>query len=123
MTEKSDLYYLVDANDTELGTFTTFEEAINNWEEGYLIRDLDGIAIYPEIKEDILITLAKGDKGNKVKAVQLLLIGYGFELQPFGADGNFSSLMEEKVKEFQESVNLEPTGVVDIITWNKMLGG
>ena len=120
-----EMYYLINNNDdAEIGTYTSFAEAINDWVEGCTIYEMDGTAIYPDIKEtNILTILKKGDKGDKVKAVQLLLIGYGFELQPFGADGNFGNLMEDKIKEYQESVNLEPTGIVDINTWNKMLGG
>lgn len=115
-------YYLIKEN-IEIGSFSSFEDAINAWEEGCTIFNEDGAAIYPETKSELLTVLKVGDKGNKVKALQLLLIGYGFELQPFGADGNFNSTVEEKVKEFQSQSELDVTGIVDINTWNKLLGG
>ena len=115
-------YKLRDRHEMELGTFTSFDNALRNWVDGCTIYDCHGVPIYPD-KEEILTVLKKGDKGSKVKALQLLLIGYGYELNPFGADGNFSQLVEDKVKEFQSSVGLEAVGIVNIETWKELLGG
>lgn len=123
MSDIKEFYLVEDNDDKHSDTYPSFSDAVMNWEEGYTVYDADGVALYPEKKDEILATLRKGDKGNKVKAAQLLMIGYGFELQPFGADGNFGNLMEEKVNEMKKSFCLDPDGVIDIETWNKMLGG
>lgn len=117
------MYYIIKNDDSELGTYTSFAEAINNWEEGYIIYDIDGVAVYPELNEtEILSAIFKSNKGQNVKALQLLLIGYGYDLSPFGANSIFDSVTEDAVKDYQTSVGLEPTGIVDIHTWKKLLG-
>lgn len=114
--------YLLKSDIHEKGIYPSFEKAIDEWEDGYTIYDSNGIAIYPK-KQEILMVLKKGDKGSKVKALQLLLIGYGYELSPFGADGNFNQTVEDKVKEFQESNDIEANGIVTKETWKILLGG
>ena len=61
--------------------------------------------------------LKKKMKGNSVKALQLLLIGFGHSCGNSGADGDFGSGTETAVKEFQKKHNLEVTGVADAATW------
>ena len=69
-----------------------------------------------------LPVLQKGSKGDSVKALQLLLIGYGYSLGDYGADSSFGSVTENAVEAFQEDCDLEVDGVVGPMTWAKLLG-
>ena len=69
-----------------------------------------------------LPTLKKGSKGDSVKAMQILLIGYGYSLGSWGADGDFGSATENAVECFQEDNGLENDRVVGPETWAKLLG-
>jgi peptidoglycan hydrolase-like protein with peptidoglycan-binding domain len=66
--------------------------------------------------------LQKGSKGDSVKALQLLLVGYGYSLGDYGADSSFGSVTENAVEAFQEDCDLEVDGVVGPMTWAKLLG-
>ena len=69
-----------------------------------------------------LPTLKKGSRGDTVKALQILLKGYGYALGIWGADGDFGSATENAVECFQEDNGLEVDGVVGAKTWAKLLG-
>ncbi len=70
--------------------------------------------------------LKKGAKGDQVKAMQLLLIGYGFEMKnggkTYGADGSFGAATENAVKAFQKAKGLGVDGSCGPKTWAKLLG-
>ena len=66
------------------------------------------------------VLLAKGARGELVRKVQLSLIDHGFD--PQGADGVFGKNTEAAVKAFQQARALEPSGLVDVGTWTKLLG-
>lgn len=66
--------------------------------------------------------LKKGSKGDSVKALQILLKGYGYSLGIWGVDSSFGSATENAVEAFQEDNNLEANGKVDPLTWDKLLG-
>lgn len=66
--------------------------------------------------------LKKGDKGNTVKALQLLLIGYGISCGRWGADGSFGDATVTAVKAYQKKRGLTVDGIVGTNTWNKLLG-
>lgn len=78
----------------------------------------------PEQKtvEIALPVLKKGAKGDTVKAMQILLIGYGFEMGSFGADGSFGGATERALVEFQKVTGLDPDGSCGRKTWTKLLG-
>src|SRR5688572_17018321 len=68
---------------------------------------------WPEVKV--------GDSGDAVKQAQR-----GLRRTPnttLVVDGQFGSLTEAATKEFQQSVGLQPTGVVDEATWNLLPNG
>ena len=67
--------------------------------------------------------LEKGSKGDNVKALQTLLIGYGFDCGKYGADGDFGLATDEAVKAYQKKNGLDVDGIVGKNTWNKLLGG
>ena len=70
--------------------------------------------------------LRKGAEGASVKAMQLLLIGYGYKMQnngkTYGADGSFGAATENAVKAFQKAKGLTVDGICGSMTWKKLLG-
>lgn len=66
--------------------------------------------------------LQKGDKGDTVKALQTLLIGYGISCGKWGADGDFGEDTYTAVRKYQEKKKLSVDGIVGTNTWNKLLG-
>ncbi|MCR5162127.1 MAG: peptidoglycan-binding protein, partial [Lachnospiraceae bacterium] len=55
-------------------------------------------------------TVRKGTIGEDAKKVQDLLVDHGF-MEAGGADGNYGSGTEEKVRQFQEAHNINPDGI------------
>ena len=66
--------------------------------------------------------LEKGDKNDTVKALQLLLIGYGISCGRWGADGSFGEDTDTAVRKYQEKNKLSVDGIVGTNTWSKLLG-
>ena len=66
--------------------------------------------------------LRKGSKGAEVKALQTLLIGYGYSCGAAGADGDFGNGTDTAVKKYQNAKGLNADGIVGANTWNKLLG-
>lgn len=66
-----------------------------------------------------LPVLKKGAKGTSVKAMQILLIGYGADIE---ADGSFGGATLRALKAYQEAVGLEADGSCGGKTWRKLLG-
>jgi hypothetical protein len=85
-------------------------------------------SVTPEVSREPAATvsglpmLQKGSEGSSVKALQILLNGYGYSLGSYGADGDFGSATENAVEAFQEDCNLEVDGIVGPMTWAKLLG-
>lgn len=70
----------------------------------------------------LLPVLRRGCSGETVKALQLLLTGFGFDCGKWGADGEFGSATEGGVKAFQRAKGLEADGVAGQKTWVALLG-
>lgn len=70
--------------------------------------------------------LKKGAKGEQVKAMQILLMGYGFKMEnngkTYGADGSFGAATENAVKAFQKAKGLSVDGSCGPKTWAALLG-
>lgn len=66
--------------------------------------------------------LKKGAKGNTVKAMQILLMGYGCYCGGYGADGSFGTGTESAVRAFQKAKGLTVDGICGPATWSKLLG-
>lgn len=66
--------------------------------------------------------LKKGAKTDPVKAMQILLIGYGYSCGSYGADGDFGSATDKAVRRYQTDHNLVSDGIVGPLTWNSLLG-
>ena len=66
--------------------------------------------------------LRKGSKGNAVKAMQTLLIGYKYSCGAYGADGDFGSATDSAVRRYQKDHGLVIDGICGPATWRKLLG-
>ena len=65
--------------------------------------------------------LAKGSKGDKVRVLQELLLGRGYDLGTYGADGDFGATTRRRVVAFQVVNGLTADGIVGENTWRKLL--
>nr|DAG39435.1 MAG TPA: endodeoxyribonuclease I [Caudoviricetes sp.] len=65
--------------------------------------------------------LAKGDKGDKVRVLQELLLGRGYDLGTYGADGDFGETTHRRVVAFQVANGLAADGIVGEKTWRRLL--
>ena len=66
--------------------------------------------------------LKKGAKGAQVKALQALLIGYGYDVGRSGVDGSFGAATDSAVRQYQSRNGLTTDGSVGPATWAKLLG-
>ena len=69
-----------------------------------------------------LNVLRKGNKGDQVKALQMLLIGNGFSCGSTGADGDFGSNTDTALRNYQKKNGLVVDGIAGQKTWGKLLG-
>ena len=65
-------------------------------------------------------TLKKGIDGEDVKQMQEALDSLGYDLGEPGVDGIFGDITENALKAFQNNHNLEPTGILDPETLEKI---
>lgn len=70
-------------------------------------------AVFPQI--------SKGEKGDKVRVMQELLRGKGYDLGTYGADGDFGGATRGAVIAFQVRNHLGADGIVGKNTWRKLL--
>ena len=66
--------------------------------------------------------LRKGCRGEDVRALQILLIGYGFSCGKWGADGDFGNGTDKAVRGFQEKNDLTVDGIVGADTMGALMG-
>ncbi len=66
--------------------------------------------------------LKKGAKGAEVKAMQLLLIGYGFSCGEKAADGSFGGATDKALRAYQKDRKLSVDGSCGGKTWASLLG-
>jgi peptidoglycan hydrolase-like protein with peptidoglycan-binding domain len=65
------------------------------------------------------LLFAKGASGEIVRKIQQRLKGKGFD--PHGVDGRYGDDTRKAVRRFQTSSHLQPTGEVDVTTWQKLM--
>ena len=63
----------------------------------------------------------KGSKSQQVKLLQRTLIGWGYSVGVYGADGDFGAATEKAVKKFQTANKLAADGIVGKDTWTALL--
>ena len=70
--------------------------------------------------------LKNGSKGEQVKAMQVLLIGYGYKMENngkvYGADGSFGGATDKALRSYQKDKGLDVDGICGPKTWAKLLG-
>lgn len=66
--------------------------------------------------------LRRGDEGEAVRALQILLIGRGYGCGRWGADGEFGTATEGAVKAAQHDAGIEEDGVAGPDTMGYLLG-
>lgn len=93
---------------------------------GYITPKYDAEPVKTTKKEEVCAVdvkvLKKGAKGSNVKAMQILLMGYGCYCGGYGADGSFGTGTESAVRAFQKAKGLTVDGVCGPATWSKLLG-
>ena len=93
---------------------------------GYITPQYDAEPIKVTKKEEVctveLKVLKKGAKGNTVKAMQTLLIGYGYFCGGYGADGSFGPGTDSALRAYQKTKGLGVDGICGPKTWAKLLG-
>ena len=91
---------------------------------GYCLPDYASKATTTKTEDnDMQIpTLRKGSKGDAVKAMQTLLIGYGYTCGCCGADGDFGEATQVGLRNFQLDHRLTVDGICGPNTWAKLLG-
>ena len=67
-------------------------------------------------------TLKQGAKGEDVKALQILLIGRGFNCGSSGVDGSFGPATDSAVRAYQRAHGLGVDGKAGPATMSKLLG-
>lgn len=67
--------------------------------------------------------LKRGDTGDSVKAMQGILIAFGYSCGVSGADGDYGYNTENAVKRFQREHGLTADGECGGQTWAALLGG
>lgn len=109
---------------SQIGAYSSIDNAINAWREGFIIYNSKGEQVYPEATEastnEFPPTLKKGDDNQYVETLQLILIGKGFSCGTYGADHNFGSATETAVMNFQTQAKISATGVCDMKTWKEL---
>ena len=89
----------------------------------YIADEVNKRLIYQkEVCNVYIKVLKKGAKGNAVKALQTLLIGYGFSCGACGADSSFGPATDKAVRAYQKAKGLEVDGSVGPATWGSLLG-
>lgn len=93
---------------------------------GYGVPKYDKEAMNDEKVTVKVPVLKKGAKGDEVKALQALLIGYGFKMEnngkTYGVDGSFGTATENAVKAYQKAKGLTVDGKCGQQTWTSLMG-
>ena len=77
----------------------------------------------PEPSAPAYPVLQKGSQGDDVKKMQAILVGLGWPMSPYGADGDFGDLTAAALSAFQSKNGLQANGNCDAATWQVLLSG
>jgi len=120
-----------DKPESQTAAYKNLEGAIKACPVGYTVFDWEGNAVYtndPDRKEAgkyclAMTLLQSGDRSDAVKAVQLLLEGWGYSCGNCGADGIFGDATKQAVLTYQGAKGLAENGFIDAETMTSLLGG
>lgn len=65
-------------------------------------------------------TIRRGSTGDDVKYAQEILLGLGYDLGSYGADGKFGAKTQTAVKDFQREHGLNADGIIGPLTWEAL---
>uniref|UniRef100_UPI002610D36E peptidoglycan-binding domain-containing protein n=1 Tax=uncultured Clostridium sp. TaxID=59620 RepID=UPI002610D36E len=68
------------------------------------------------------ITIYPGANGSLTKLIQQRLINRSYNLNPYGADGDFGDTTVKAIKTLQDCFNLVQDGIVGKATWKALYG-
>lgn len=111
--------FVIEAQGTNAGVVKS-PVTLKKWTYWGLYKDLeyDGApAEEPDEPAAGYPTLRKGSKGEDVKRLQELLIGMGYDLGSWGADGDYGKATEAAVRKFQQEHGLTADGIAGPKTW------
>ncbi len=91
----------------------------DKWIDPAPFLDKDYTPVEEKVNNIPLKTLRRGAICETVRSLQMLLTGRGF---PAEADGIFGPATQTAVVAYQKKVQLEPDGIVGILTWKRLLG-
>lgn len=93
---------------------------------GYGRPKYENTPIQKETFNMTIKVLRQGDKGSEVKAMQLLLVGYGYKMKngkkTYTADGSFGPATANALTAYKIAKGLGSTAVCDEKTWKELLG-
>lgn len=106
-------WYVIEARGVMYGVVKTrlYDRGWNRW--GYMTKYFEYDTIPAQNTET---ALCKGDSGDAVKELQMVLITAGYSCGTYGADGDFGSATERAVKAFQADHNIAVSGKIDEAT-------
>lgn len=116
---------------SQIGAYKSLDSAKGICKEGYFVFDNDGKVVYPELKEEPVVTktycnpkvrtLRKGDKGEAVKALQILLMAAGYDIGSTGADSDLGTKTSEAIGKFQKDNGLTVDKIAGADTWSTLI--
>lgn len=123
-TRWHELYAYNHLTSTEIHVGDVIELPPEDWTEEPASAPAPAPDPEPETDPDEdLPVLSRGDTGQAVEALQLLLLHVGAALTRYGVDGDFGEETENELRAFQQSAGLLPTGTTTPATWVALLRG
>ena len=123
-TRWHDLYAYNHLASTEIHVGDVIELPPENWTDEPAPAPAPAPEPEPETDPDEeLPVLSRGDTGQAVEALQLLLLHVVAELTRYGVDGDFGEETENELRTFQTAAGLLSTGTTTPATWVALLRG
>jgi len=105
--------WVIEAKGTYYGVVRSKVSAWHEWGE---LKDVD----YEAGEEPAFQPLKRGDSGERVTELQTRLLAHGYDLSPYGADGQFGAKTQAALKAFQKEKRLPEDGICDQATWTAL---
>ena len=118
-TNKAQAEFLLDDNNLAK-IADTQARVITDWFDVQLKKQ--GSAVEENAYKLELVSIRKGSRGDKVEALQVLLIASGYSCGKSGIDGSFGADTEKAVKTYQYAKGLTVDGIAGPATMRSLLG-